>query len=148
VFVVYAGTSGGNDSAGIPEPKQDLMLRSMKPQQWINTSIAFHFHVINFPPKSDKKSPIEAPAAFQQTKMKLIKAYQIIAFTLSLPIGSAANAIVRELFDGSCESDWDCLNVGDCCSQYGYCGTGEMYCSVVEEVEVSCTGDSSVLRAR
>jgi hypothetical protein len=69
--------------------------------------------------------------------MKSIKLYQNIAIALSLPIGSAANTIVRELFDGSCESDWDCLNVGDCCSQHGYCGTGEEYCGVVQEVEVS-----------
>ena len=77
--------------------------------------------------------------------MKSITVYQIIAFKLLLPIGSAANATVRELFDGSCESDRDCLNVGDCCSQRGCCGTGEEYCGVVQEVEVSVP-DTAVYR--
>jgi hypothetical protein len=33
--------------------------------------------------------------------------------------------LARDLFDGSCESITDCLNVGECCSQYGFCGIGE-----------------------
>ena len=75
------------------------------------------------------------------TKMKSITIYQIIAFTiLSLPVGSVANATVRKLFDGSCEIDLDCLNVGECCSQYGYCGVGEEYCGI--EVQVSGSGQS------
>ena len=81
--------------------------------------------------------------------MRSIKLYQIIAFALSLPIGYAANAIVRELFDdGSCESDWDCLNAGECCSQFGYCGTGEEYCGVVEDLEVSCIPEEALSRVR
>jgi hypothetical protein len=77
--------------------------------------------------------------------MRSIKLYQIIAFALSLPIGSAANAIVH---DGSCESDWDCLNAGECCSQFGYCGTGEEYCGVVEDVEVSYRPEEELSRVR
>jgi hypothetical protein len=68
--------------------------------------------------------------------MKSIELYKIIAVALSLATSSVANTIVRELFDGSCESDQDCLNAGDCCSQHGYCGTSEEYCGV-EVVEVS-----------
>ena len=60
--------------------------------------------------------------------MKSITLYQIISFALSLATGSAAYEIVRDLFDGSCRSNWDCLNAGECCSQHGFCGDGEEYC--------------------
>jgi hypothetical protein len=98
------------------------MVRSMKPQHRMNASVAFHF-VHNF-----SKIPIEATQRrSKRTKMKSIELYHIIAVALSLPTSSAASTIIRELFDGSCGSDQDCLNAGDCCSQHGYCGTGEEY---------------------
>lgn len=35
-------------------------------------------------------------------------------------------------FDGSCSNDQDCLNAGECCSDYGFCGVGKEYCSIVK----------------
>jgi hypothetical protein len=39
--------------------------------------------------------------------MKPITLYQIIPFALSFATGSAAHEIVRDLFDGSCGSNWE-----------------------------------------
>ena len=62
--------------------------------------------------------------------MKSITLYQIISFALSFATGSAAYEKARDLFDGSCGINTDCLNVGECCSQYGFCGIGEEYCGI------------------
>jgi hypothetical protein len=67
--------------------------------------------------------------SIQKIKMKSITLYQIILFALSFATGSTAYEIVCDLFDGSCRSDWDCLNAEECCSQHGFCGIGKEYCS-------------------
>jgi hypothetical protein len=62
----------------------------------------------------------------------------MISFALSFSTGFSEYEIIRDLFDGSCESNWDCLNVGECCSQYGFCGVGEEYCGVeVSALDIS-----------
>ncbi len=60
--------------------------------------------------------------------MKSITLYQIILFAPLLATGSAKYEIVCNLFDGSCRSNLDCLNAGECCSQHGFCGIGKEYC--------------------
>jgi hypothetical protein len=51
----------------------------------------------------------------------------------SLPKQGGSNSMNNAGFDGTCNTAADCLNMNECCSIYGFCGTGPNYCSSVNK---------------
>ena len=51
----------------------------------------------------------------------------------SSPKQGGSNSMNNAGFDGACNTAADCLNMNECCSIYGFCGTGPNYCSGVNK---------------